>query len=44
VLDGLPCGLVHQGEGRVPLLVLDAGAVPHVLDPVLQAVNHTHKG
>jgi hypothetical protein len=43
VLDGLPCGLVHQGEGRVPFLVLDASAPSHILDPVLHAVNHTEK-
>jgi hypothetical protein len=35
VLDGFAGDLVHQRERRVPFLVLDASAVPHVLHPVL---------
>jgi hypothetical protein len=38
VLDGFAGDLVDQGECRVSFLVLDAGAVPHVLDPVLEVI------
>ena len=38
VLDGLAGDPVHERERRVPFLVLDAVAVPHVLDPVLVLV------
>ena len=44
VLDGESGGLVDEREGRHALLVLDPGAVPHVLVPVLVDVLGVGRG